>query len=169
MDDLPKRIEAYDISNISGTDNVGGMVVFTDGRPDRKAYRRFKIKSVEGQNDYGSMQEVLFRRIERGLKEQAEGVEPGKAAFLPFPEIFCIDGGKTHVDAVRSILGMYPELDIAVTGLVKDDHHHLRGLIYKDEEYPFSMGPPCVPFSVRYPKRFTVMPWGTTINCARRG
>lgn len=146
MDDLPKRIEAYDISNISGTDNVGGMVVFSDGRPDRKAYRRFKIKSVEGQNDYGSMQEVLFRRIERGLKEQAEGVEPGKSSFLPFPEIFCIDGGKTHIDAVRSILGMYPELDIAVTGLVKDDHHHLRGLIYKDEEYPLQHGTPLCTF-----------------------
>ena len=108
MDHTPEKIEAYDISNISGTDNVGGMVVFQGGKPDKKAYRRFKIKSVDGQNDYASMQEMIFRRIERGIKEQNEGKDPEKSSFLPFPDVFCIDGGKTHVDAVRSILQMYP-------------------------------------------------------------
>ena len=140
----PNRIEAYDISNISGTDNVGGMVVFTHGKPTPKAYRRFKIKFVEGQNDYGSMQEMIFRRIERGLKE-AEA-QLGEESFLPFPEIFCIDGGRTHVDAVKKILKMYPELKIEVVGLVKDKHHHLRGLIYEDEEYALDYGKPLTTF-----------------------
>jgi excinuclease ABC subunit C len=144
--DVPHRVEAYDISNISGADNVGGMVVFTDGRPDPKAYRRFKIKEVTGQNDYGSMQEMLFRRIERGIAEQKEGRDPSESSFLPFPEVMCIDGGKTHVDAVRSILRMYPELSVAVTGLVKNDHHHLRGLVYQDEEYPITYGTPLYTF-----------------------
>lgn len=146
MEEVPRRIEAYDISNISGTDNVGGMVVFEEGKAARKAYRRFKIKHVEGQNDYGSMQEMLFRRIERGMQEKESGLAPEKCAFLPFPDVMCIDGGKTHVDAVRSILSMYPELHIIVTGLVKDEHHKLRGLIFKDEEYPLSPGTPLCTF-----------------------
>lgn len=146
MDCLPEKIEAYDISNISGTDNVGGMVVFQNGKPDKKAYRRFKIKSVDGQNDYASMQEMLFRRIERGVKEQQEGKDPNKSSFLPFPEVFCIDGGKTHVDAVRSILNMYPDIDIKVCGMVKDDHHRIRGIIYKDEEYPLKKSTPLCTF-----------------------
>lgn len=130
----PVRIEAFDISNISGTDNVGGMVVYTDGFADKKAYRRFRIKEVEGQNDYGSMQEMIFRRLERGLKEEAEGKSGG--SFLPFPQLFLIDGGKTHVEAVKSITAMYPQLNIAVAGMVKDDKHKIRGLIYEGEEYP---------------------------------
>ncbi|MEG0310656.1 MAG: excinuclease ABC subunit UvrC [Eubacterium sp.] len=146
MDKLPQRIEGYDISNISGSDNVGGMVVFTEGRPDKKAYRRFKIKSVDGQNDYASMQEMLFRRIERGMKEKNEEENEEKSSFLPFPEIFCIDGGRTHVDAVRNIVQMYPDLDIKVCGMVKDDHHHIRGLIYKDEEYPLKRSTPLCTF-----------------------
>ena len=144
MDRLPHRIEAYDISNISGSDNVGGMVVYEDGRANRQAYRRFKIKSVDGQNDYASMQEMIFRRIERGMAELKEGKTSG--SFLPFPDLFCIDGGKTHVDAVRSILNMYPELDIPVCGMVKDDHHRIRGLIYKDEEYPLKRSTPLCTF-----------------------
>lgn len=130
----PERIEAFDISNISGSDNVGGMVVYTGGFADKKAYRRFRIKAVEGQNDYGSMQEMIFRRLERGLKEEAEGKTGG--SFLPFPQLFLIDGGKTHVEAVKSILVMYPNLKIAVAGMVKDDKHKIRGLIYEGEEYP---------------------------------
>lgn len=142
IDAIPHRIEAYDISNISGSDNVGGMVVFEEGRPQRKAYRRFKIKTVEGQNDYGSMQEMLFRRIEHGIREMKEGKDPGASSFLPFPEIFMIDGGKTHVDAAKAILAMYPEIKSAVCGLVKDDHHQLRGLVYRDEEYKVVKGTP---------------------------
>ena len=141
---LPEKIEAYDISNISGTDNVGGMVVFKNGKPDKKAYRRFKIKSVDGQNDYASMQEMIFRRIERGMAERRGGKTEG--SFLPFPEVFCIDGGQTHVDAVRSIVSMYPELDVAVCGMVKDDHHRIRGLVYKGEEYPLKRSTPLCTF-----------------------
>ncbi|MDO4289536.1 MAG: excinuclease ABC subunit UvrC [Eubacterium sp.] len=144
LDRLPEKIEAYDISNISGTDNVGGMVVFTGGKPDKKAYRRFKIKAVDGQNDYASMQEMIFRRIERGIAEQKEGKETG--SFLPFPQVFCIDGGQTHVDAVRSIVSMYPQLDIAVCGMVKDDHHRIRGLVYRGEEYPLKRSTPLCTF-----------------------
>lgn len=146
IDRVPHRVEAYDISNISGSDNVGGMVVFADGRPDKKAYRRFKIQTVEGQNDYGSMQEMLFRRIERGVKEKKEGLPEKESSFLPFPEVFMIDGGKAHVDAAESILSMYPELNIAVCGLVKDDHHTLRGVVYEGEEYSVRYGTPIYTF-----------------------
>ncbi|NLN97069.1 MAG: excinuclease ABC subunit UvrC [Eubacteriaceae bacterium] len=146
LEKAPQRIEAYDISNISGTDTVGGMVVFTHGRPDKKAYRRFRIQSVEGQDDYASMQEMIFRRMERGIKEQKEGLEGSKSAFLPFPDLFCIDGGQAHVDAVKSILHMYPELSFEVCGLVKDQHHTLRGIIYQDKEYRFDKGTPASKF-----------------------
>lgn len=146
IENIPKRIEAYDISNISGTNNVGGMVVFEQGKPQPKAYRRFKIQTVEGQNDYASMQEMLFRRIEHGMKELKEGKTPGESSFLPFPEVFMIDGGKTHVDAAQSILSMYPELNSVVCGLVKDDHHQLRGVIYQDKEYQLTYGTPVCTF-----------------------
>lgn len=146
IDKVPRRIEAYDISNISGSQNVGGMVVFIDGKPAPKAYRRFKIKTIEGQNDYGSMQEMLFRRVEHGMREKKAGVPEDESAFLPFPEIFMIDGGKTHVEAAQAILSMYPEIDSVVCGLVKDDHHQLRGLIYGDEEYHVAKGTPLSTF-----------------------
>ena len=83
---------------------------------------------------------MIFRRIERGVKEQENGTT--KSSFLPFPDIMAIDGGKTHVDAVKSILEMYPQLNIEVVGLVKDDHHKIRGLIYEDEEYPLKFATP---------------------------
>ncbi len=138
------RIEAYDISNISGTNNVGGMVVFTNSKPDKKAYRRFKIKSVDGQDDYSSMKEMIFRRIERGNKELEEGKKG--SSFLPFPEVFAIDGGATHVKAVESVLELYPDLDIKVIGLVKDEHHRIRGIIYNDKEYPLEYAKPLSKF-----------------------
>ncbi|MGI6108824.1 MAG: excinuclease ABC subunit UvrC [Eubacteriaceae bacterium] len=140
MEKDPENIEAYDISNIAGTSNVGGMVVFRGTRPDKKSYRRFKIESVDGQDDYASMQEMIFRRVERGVKEQESGTT--KSSFLPFPDIMAIDGGKTHVNAVKSILEMYPQLNIEVIGLVKDDHHNIRGLIYEGEEYPLKFATP---------------------------
>lgn len=131
----PSRIEAYDISNISGTNNVGGMVVFDDGKLNKKACRRFKIKSVEGQNDYASMQEMIFRRMERAMKA-SEGNN-----FLPLPEIMMIDGGSGHVNAAESIVSLYP-VEIAVCGLVKDDHHRLRGIFFKGTEYPIKKATP---------------------------
>ncbi|WKY48517.1 excinuclease ABC subunit UvrC [Eubacteriaceae bacterium ES3] len=124
LSELPVRIEAYDISNIAGSSNVGGMVVFTDGKLDKKACRRFKIKSVDGQNDYASMQEMLFRRLERAQKG---GENNG---FLPLPQVMMMDGGQGHVNAAKAIISMYP-FDIVVCGLVKDDQHRLRG-VYKD-------------------------------------
>lgn len=135
METLPHRIEAYDISNISGTNNVGGMVVFDEGKLNRKACRRFKIKSVEGQNDYASMQEMVFRRMERAMRT-TEG-----NSFLPLPEIMMIDGGVGHVNAVESIVTLYP-VSIAVCGLVKDDKHRLRGLYYKGQEYVIKKATP---------------------------
>ncbi len=131
----PGRIEAYDISNIGGTNNVGGMVVFDDGKLNRKACRRFKIKSVEGQNDYASMQEMIFRRMERAMKTH-EGNN-----FLPLPEIMMIDGGSGHVNAAESIVSLYP-VEIAVCGLVKDDRHRLRGIFYQGTEYPIKKATP---------------------------
>jgi len=131
----PSRIEAYDISNISGTNNVGGMVVFDDGKLNRKACRRFKIKSVEGQNDYASIQEMIFRRLERAMKTQAVN------NFLPLPEIMMIDGGVGHVNAAESIVSLYP-VDIEVCGLVKDDRHRLRGIFHKGIEYPIQKATP---------------------------
>lgn len=128
LEKIPERIEAYDISNISGTNNVGGMVVFSDGKLNRKACRRFKIKSIDGQNDYASMQEMVFRRMERAMKTNEENT------FLPLPEIIMVDGGIGHVSAIESIVSLYP-VSIEVCGLVKDDHHMLRGIFYKDEEY----------------------------------
>ncbi|KNZ42908.1 excinuclease ABC subunit UvrC [Acetobacterium bakii] len=135
LDTIPRRIEAFDISNISGTNNVGGMVVFTDGKVNRKACRRFKIKSVEGQNDYASMQEMVFRRLERAMKSDE------KNTFLPLPEVIMVDGGSGHVSAIESIVSLYP-VNIAVCGLVKDDRHRLRGLYFKGEEYPLKKATP---------------------------
>lgn len=128
MDKLPTRIEAYDISNIGGTNNVGGMVVYTEGKLDRKAARRFKIKAVAGQDDYASMQEILFRRLERAYKNQKNN------GFLPLPDIMMIDGGQGHVKAAQAIVDLYP-LETRVCGLVKNDQHRLRGLYYNKEEY----------------------------------
>lgn len=144
LDFDPENIEAYDISNISGTNNVGGMVVFRETKPDKKSYRRFKIEGVDGQNDYASMQEMIFRRVERGMEERESGKKT--SSFLPFPDVMAIDGGKTHVNAVKSILEMYPDLNIEVIGLVKDDHHQIRGLIYNDEEYPLKFATPLCSF-----------------------
>lgn len=115
------RVEAYDISNTNGVDTVGAMVVFEGLKPDKKSYRRFKIRSVEGPNDYGSMQEVLFRRFRRALE--------GDEGFSVFPDLLLIDGGKGHVNAALEILrGL--ELDLAVAGMAKDDHHRTRSLVF---------------------------------------
>jgi len=119
-----RRIEAYDISNTGGADSVGVMVVFEDGRPRRKDYRRFRIRTIEGANDYGSLQEVVYRRFRRGL----EG-EPGFAAM---PDLLLIDGGDKQVAAVSQVLAAL-KIDIPVAGMVKDDRHRTRGLVYRGE------------------------------------
>ncbi|MBF7096494.1 excinuclease ABC subunit UvrC [Alkalibacter mobilis] len=122
----PIRIESFDISNIGGKDAVGAMVVFTNYKPDRKAYRRFRIKSVEGQDDYASTQEVIFRRIERGMNEIQQGKTSG--SFLPLPDIIMLDGGIGHINSVKKILDMY-DLDIKIFGMVKNDKHKLEKLV----------------------------------------
>ncbi|MHC1724199.1 MAG: excinuclease ABC subunit UvrC [Aminipila sp.] len=123
------RVEAYDISNTNGVDSVGAMVVFEGLKPNKKEYRRFKIRTVEGPNDYGSMQEVIYRRFKRALE--------GDPAFSALPHILFIDGGKGQVSAVQQILSAM-NLNIAVAGMAKDDKHRTRALVYKiygAEEY----------------------------------
>lgn len=124
---LPYRIEAYDISNTQGVQSVGGMVVFEGGKPKRSDYRKFKIKSIMGPNDYGSMEEVLERRVLRLLGEQEE------SSFTKAPDVIFMDGGKGQVNAAKKILDKY-QLNIPVCGMVKDDKHRTRGLLYENEE-----------------------------------
>lgn len=118
------RIEAYDISNTNGVDNVGAMVCYRGYDKDKKSYRKFKIKYVQGQDDYGSMREVVERRIDRGLK--------GDKSFLPLPQIILVDGGKGHVNAVAAIVERH-NLPIGVIGMVKDDRHRTSSLTYKSD------------------------------------
>lgn len=116
------RVEAYDISNTNGVDTVGAMVVFEGLKPDKKSYRRFKVRSVEGPNDYGSMQEVLFRRFRRALE--------GDEGFSIYPDLILMDGGKGHVNAALEMIRAM-DLDLPVAGLAKDDHHRTRSLIFE--------------------------------------
>lgn len=116
---IPRRIEAFDNSNIQGTDPVSALVVFIDGKPAKREYRKYKIKSVKGPDDYESMREVVRRRYSRVLKEH-----------LPLPDLIIIDGGKGHVEAVRDVLENELRLDIPLSGLVKDDKHRTSQLLY---------------------------------------
>lgn len=132
---LPFRIEAYDISNTGTSEMVASMVVFENGIPQNSQYRRFKIKGLEEQNDYASMQEVIFRRFRHAAKDLAEGNEEG--SFAKMPDILLIDGGLGHVNAVSEVLA---ELGIQIPcfGMVKDDKHRTRGLISEDREIDLS-------------------------------
>lgn len=123
------RIEAYDISNTSGFNSVGSMVVFEKGKPKYNDYRKFKIKTIEGPNDYASMEEVLIRRFKRGLEEK----ESKESSFSNFPDIIMMDGGKGQVKIALSVLGRMG-LDITVCGMVKDNYHNTRGIIFNDQE-----------------------------------
>ena len=127
------RMEAYDISNTNGFESVGSMVVYECGRPKRNDYRKFKIKGIQGADDYGSMREVLTRRFMHGLKEREENVELGK--FTSFPDLIMMDGGKGQVNVALQVLDEL-HLHIPVCGMVKDDHHRTRGLYYQNEEIP---------------------------------
>ncbi len=126
------RIEAYDISNTNGLDSVGAMVVFENGKPVRKDYRRFKIRTVEGPNDYGSLQEVLYRRLKRGLN--------GDPSFSNMPDLLLMDGGKNQVSVVEQVLSAL-NVAIPVAGMVKDDHHRTRGLVYQQSELDLKRNP----------------------------
>ena len=132
---LPKadRMEAYDISNISGFANVGSMVVYEKGKPKRSDYRKFRIRSVAGPNDYACMKEVLTRRFEHGMNEKQVDKEFG--SFTKFPDVLMMDGGRGQVNIALQVLDELG-LDIPVCGMVKDDHHRTRGLYYNNVEIP---------------------------------
>lgn len=133
------RIEAYDISNTSGVQSVGSMVVFEDGQPIPKEYRKFKIKTIEGPNDYGSLKEVLTRRFKNALKE----IEAGNTStgFGKLPDLILMDGGKGQVSSAKEILAEF-NLNIEIAGLVKDDKHTTRAIIYENEEIPINKRSP---------------------------
>lgn len=118
----PIRIEAFDNSNIMGTDPVSAMVVFIDGKPAKKEYRKYKIKTVKGPDDYASMREVIYRRYSRVLKEG-----------LPFPDLIVIDGGKGQVDVAKDVLANQLGIDIPIAGLAKNDKHKTSELLYGPE------------------------------------
>ncbi len=129
-----KRIEAFDISNTNGMESVGSMVVYEDGKPKRSDYRKFKIKTVIGPDDYASMEEVLRRRFEHGLEEIRK--EPdGFGSFVRFPDLIMMDGGRGQVNVALKVLKELG-LVIPVCGMVKDENHHTRGLYYQNKEIP---------------------------------
>lgn len=125
------RMEAYDISNTNGFESVGSMVVYERGKPKRNDYRKFKIKGIQGADDYGSMREVLTRRFTHGLREREESKELG--GFTSFPDLILMDGGKGQVNVALEVLDEL-RLNIPVCGMVKDDFHRTRGLYYHNEE-----------------------------------
>ena len=134
-----QRMEAYDISNISGFLSVGSMVVYENGKPKRSDYRKFRIKTVEGSNDYASMEEVLKRRFEHGMEEKQQQEEKNQeeqyGSFTKFPDLILMDGGKGQVHSALSVLEKL-KLKIPVCGMVKDDKHRTRGLYYQNQEIP---------------------------------
>ncbi len=136
-----QRMEAYDISNISGFQSVGSMVVYEKGKPKRSDYRKFKIKSVQGPNDYASMEEVLTRRFVHGMDEREERkqqqLEDEFGSFTRFPDLILMDGGKGQVNIALDVLEKL-QLTIPVCGMVKDDKHRTRGLYYNNQEIPIS-------------------------------
>lgn len=132
------RIEAYDISNTAGFQSVGSMIVYENGKPKRNDYRKFKIKTIEGPNDYGSMKEVLTRRFIHGLQEKQErGEEDGDLTdrFARFPDLIMMDGGLGQVNIALEVLNELG-INIPVCGMVKDDHHRTRALVYQEVELP---------------------------------
>ena len=131
LDRLPSRIEAYDISNTQGFESVGSMVVFENGKAKNSDYRKFRIKTVTGANDFASMEEVISRRLAHFLREKNEA-----GSFTRLPDMIFVDGGKTQITAALNAMdnvGVY----IPVCGMVKDDRHRTRGLLYNDEEIDF--------------------------------
>lgn len=133
------RMEAFDISNISGFENVGSMVVYEKGKPKRSDYRKFKIKTVSGPDDYACMKEVLARRFVHGMEEReelaAKKMDAEYGSFTKFPDLLLMDGGKGQVNIALEVLKEL-EIDIPVCGMVKDDNHRTRGLYYHNQEIP---------------------------------
>ena len=137
------RMEAYDISNINGFETVGSMIVYEKGKPKRSDYRKFKLRTVTGPDDYASMHEVLTRRFTHGMREQEEmqekelGAEYG--SFTRFPDLIMMDGGRGQVNICLKVLDEL-HLNIPVCGMVKDDNHRTRGLYYNNIEIPIDRG-----------------------------
>ena len=133
------RVEAYDISNTSGVESVGSMVVFEKGMPKPGDYRKFRIRTVQGPNDYASLKEVLIRRFTHGLEETAQmkekGMDPRLGSFSVFPDLVMMDGGRGQVNIAEDVLREL-ELPIPVCGMVKDDYHRTRGLYFQNVELP---------------------------------
>ncbi len=133
------RMEAFDISNISGFENVGSMVVYEKGKPKRSDYRKFKIKTVSGPDDYACMKEVLTRRFVHGMEEReelsAKKMDTEYGSFTKFPDLLLMDGGKGQVNIALEVLKEL-KIDIPVCGMVKDDNHRTRGLYYHNQEIP---------------------------------
>ena len=143
MDGL-SRMEAFDISNISGFNSVGSMVVYENGKPKKNDYRKFRIKTVDGPNDYASMKEVLTRRFTHGLEEMeaARAMMTQEKArtdekFSRFPDLLLMDGGRGQVNIAEEVL-LSLGINIPVCGMVKDDNHRTRGLYFQNEEIPIS-------------------------------
>lgn len=137
------RMEAFDISNISGFANVGSMVVYEKGKPKKSDYRKFKIKTVSGPDDYACMKEVLTRRFLHGMEEQKElsekKLENDFGSFTKFPDLLLMDGGKGQVNIALQVLDELG-LDIPVCGMVKDDNHNTRGLYFHNKEIQIDRG-----------------------------
>ena len=131
------RVEAFDISNTSGFENVGSMVVYENGKPKRSDYRKFRMKTVSGPDDYACMKEVLTRRFTHGLEEVKQlsdkKMEQDYGSFTRFPDLVLMDGGKGQVNIAQEVLEEL-RLSIPVCGMVKDDHHRTRGLYFKNKE-----------------------------------
>lgn len=144
------RIEAYDISNTNGFDSVGSMVVFEKGKPKYSDYRKFKIRSVFGPNDYASIEEVIERRFMRYLKEKEELEETGisKEKFIKLPNMIFIDGGKGQIKSVQNVLKRL-NIDVEVCGMVKDDNHRTRALFYNNQEISFKKSSEAFKFITR--------------------
>jgi len=141
FDEYPiERIEAFDISNTFGSQSVGSMVVFEGGKPKNSDYRKFKIQTVVGPDDYASMEEVLRRRFTHALEEirqlSKEGKDPSLGSFTKLPDLILMDGGRGQVNIALKVLAEVG-LDIPVAGMVKDDHHRTRGLYYENVEIEF--------------------------------
>ena len=133
------RLEAYDISNTSGVESVGSMVVFEHGKPRKSDYRKFKIRTVQGPNDYASLKEVLTRRFEHGLREKEElerkHADSRLGSFTNFPDLIMMDGGRGQVSVAEEVMEEL-QLEIPVCGMVKDDYHRTRGLYFRNVELP---------------------------------
>ena len=140
-----ERIESYDISNTQGFNSVGSMVVYEGGKPKKSDYRKFRLKTVEGPDDYASMYEVLYRRFSHGITEREEDNE---TSFSIFPDLILMDGGLGQIHIAEKVLEEL-NVEIPVCGMVKDDRHRTRGLLFKEKEIPMDIHSECFKFVTR--------------------